>query len=283
MNYPKTPNPLMGYFRQPKYYTPIPSNGKWYPHGAIEWPANGELAVYPMTAKDEISMKTPDALLNGQSTVDVIQSCIPAIKDAWHIPGVDLDTLLISIRIASYGGEMEMSPSCPKCQAVNSFQVDLKDALSRSLYGEWKEVVDVEGLSVHLRPLAYRKITAKQIRTFEEQRLLQELQRSDLSETVKLEKFNQGFKALAEITTEIVLDSIHYIELPDGTQVGERDMITEFVKNISSRQFTVIENAIKDNKDRFTLPPLNVKCDSCAHEWQQGLDFDISNFFDQGS
>ena len=31
---------------------------------------------------DEITFKTPDALLNGQATVDVIQSCIPNIKDA---------------------------------------------------------------------------------------------------------------------------------------------------------------------------------------------------------
>jgi hypothetical protein len=34
-----------------------------------------------MTAKDELMFKTPDALLNGQSTVEVVKSCIPAIQD----------------------------------------------------------------------------------------------------------------------------------------------------------------------------------------------------------
>ena len=56
-------NPLETYFRQPSIYIKLPSGGKHYPMGAIEFNENSELAVYPMTAKDEIKMKTPDALL----------------------------------------------------------------------------------------------------------------------------------------------------------------------------------------------------------------------------
>ena len=73
-------NPLSKYFRQPKLYIQIPSRGKYYQQGSIEYPENGELEVYSMTAKDELVFKTPDALLNGQATVDVIQSCIQKNK-----------------------------------------------------------------------------------------------------------------------------------------------------------------------------------------------------------
>jgi len=72
-NHMPSHNPLKKYFRQPKIYISLPSQGKFYPDGSIEMTENGELPVYSMTAKDEMIIKTPDALLNGSSTVEVIQ------------------------------------------------------------------------------------------------------------------------------------------------------------------------------------------------------------------
>ena len=75
-------NPLAKHFRQPALYIKLPSSGRFWPDGSIEIPLNGEIPVYPMTAKDEIMIRTPDALLNGAGTVSVIQSCCPNILDA---------------------------------------------------------------------------------------------------------------------------------------------------------------------------------------------------------
>ena len=66
-----------------------------------------------MTAKDEIRFKTPDALMNGEGVVEVIQSCVPQIKDAWQVKSYDLDTLLIAIRIATYGETMDFTFTVP--------------------------------------------------------------------------------------------------------------------------------------------------------------------------
>lgn len=272
-------NPLSAYFRQAKYYTPLPSNGRWYESSSIEWPATGELGIMPMTAKDEISLKTPDALLNGQSTVDVLQSCVPAIKNAWNIPSIDLDTLLIAVRIATYGNMMDVSPNCPKCQAVNNYQLDLKDALSQSLNKTWQDYVQSGELKIYVRPLTYRQLNAKQYKTFEEQRFLSEIQKSDLDERTKLEKFNEGFKKLTALTLEIVLDSIHYIELPDGTKIGDRKMIEDFILNTSSDVFDEIDKIVKSNKANFELAPVHIACQECEHTWQQSLEFDATNFF----
>ena len=51
-------NPLKKYYRQPKQYIKLPSGYKFYPEGAIQVPESGEIAVYPMTAKDELLFKT---------------------------------------------------------------------------------------------------------------------------------------------------------------------------------------------------------------------------------
>jgi hypothetical protein len=47
-------NPLQAYFRRPVIYFKLPSEGKYYPPGVVEIPANGEMAVYAMTSADEI-------------------------------------------------------------------------------------------------------------------------------------------------------------------------------------------------------------------------------------
>ena len=106
-------NPLETYFRQPAIYITLPSKGEYYPPDTLTFNENKEIAVYPMTAKDEIVMKTPDALLTGQSTVDVIQSCIPAIKDAWQMPSIDCDAALMTIRMATYGNKMTVPITVP--------------------------------------------------------------------------------------------------------------------------------------------------------------------------
>jgi hypothetical protein len=122
-------NPLRKYFRQPAIHLRLPSNGKFYPPGAIELPPNGEVPIYPMTAVDEIITRTPDALFNGSSIVEIIASCVPAIKDAWQIPAVDLNALLTAVRLASYGHEMDIASRCPSCQVIDNFTVDLRAVL----------------------------------------------------------------------------------------------------------------------------------------------------------
>ena len=56
-------NPLRQFFRRPAVSISLPSGGDHYAPGDIEWPDDTkELPVYPMTAIDEITTKTPDAL-----------------------------------------------------------------------------------------------------------------------------------------------------------------------------------------------------------------------------
>lgn len=275
-------NPLKNYFRNPKHFTPLPSGGNWYASGSIEWPASGEVAVYPMTAKDEIMMKTPDALLSGEATVELIQSCIPAIKDAWQVPSIDMDVILLAIRIATYGSELEVNPSCPKCSTVNHFAADLKEAMAHSLRQTWQNTMELNELKIHLRPLNYRQMTVKQMRTFEEQKLITEMNRSELSVEQKSKIMNEALKKLSLMTLDIVLDSIDTIELPDGTYVSDQDQIQEFLQNTDKSVFNTIEKRIRNNKEKFNLRPLRAVCENeeCRHEWEYPMEFDYVNFFE---
>ena len=123
-------NPLNKYFRQPAIYVSLPTGGD-YPPTVLEKSQTGEIGVMPMTARDEIKFKTPDALMNGQGVVDVIQSCIPQIKDAWQISNYDLDTILIAIRIATYGETMDITFNVPIVNEKSSHTVNLPALLEQ--------------------------------------------------------------------------------------------------------------------------------------------------------
>ena len=139
-------NPLRKYFRQPAIYIKLPSDGNFYEPGSIDMPPNRELPVFPMTAMDEITYRTADALFNGSAITNVIQSCVPNIINAWKLPSIDLDTILIGIRIASFGHEMEFESACPHCEHENSFGLDLRvvmDNIRKPNYSQSIKHVDI--------------------------------------------------------------------------------------------------------------------------------------------
>jgi hypothetical protein len=149
----------------------LPSKGKFYPAGALDVSANEEYPVYAMTAKDELMFKTPDALLSGQSTVEIIKSCFPAILDPWKMPSIDLDFALIAIRIATYGSMMDIGTNCPHCNAENDYQVDLSQWIQIFANFNYEETVDANPLLIEVRPYTYQEVTKTAIKTLEQQRI----------------------------------------------------------------------------------------------------------------
>jgi hypothetical protein len=277
-----TGNPLANYFRQPKLYIRLPSHGEYYGAGSLDVSQNEEYAVYAMTARDELMFKTPDALMNGQATVEVIKSCIPAIKDPWLMPSIDLDAVLIAIRIATYGEAMEVSTECPSCDHRNEYNLDLIRYLDHASQFEYKNKVQVGELTINLRPYNYREITKAAIKTFEQQKLIAVVTDDRLSEEEKVEKFGEGFVRLTELTVDVVVNCISSIETPTGV-VSDKKMIKEFMENTTSQVFNMVNDQITEMKELMTLKSQDVKCAECEHEFNVELTMDQTNFFGVGS
>ena len=167
-------NPLSMFMRQPKIYIRLPSGGQYWADGSLEMTETGEFPVYSMTAKDELMLKVPDALMNGQAIVDVIQHCIPNIKNAWNAPNIDLDVLLIAIRIATYG-EIMTTPVTFGNDFEMEYQLDLRvlmDTLMNQI--SWDPVISVANeLTVFVKPLTYKQVSSAALQTFETQKIMQ--------------------------------------------------------------------------------------------------------------
>ncbi len=243
-------NPLNKYFRQPAVYVSLPTEGN-YPPTVLEKSQTGEIGVMPMTARDEIKFKTPDALMNGQGVVDVIQSCVPQIKDAWQISNYDLDTILIAIRIATYGETMDINFNVPITNEQLSHTVNLPALLEQIKSQEIdNEIILKDGLKIHVRPLTYRDMTKASIKTFQQQKMYTAVQDSKLSDEEKVKRFDESFKALTELSASILLKNISKIVTPDGTEVSDPAQIKEFVDNANA---TLI-NELSDKLTKIRIP-----------------------------
>lgn len=271
-------NPLQQYFRQPAIHIKLPSNGEFFPDNAIDMPATGELPVYPMTAIDEITYRTPDALFNGSATVSVIQSCIPSIRNPWAIPASDIDTILVSIRIASYGHNMELESQCPHCKNEDTFSIDLRQVLDSIKSPDYTKIIKFRDMEIYFKPMTYQNLNDNNQKQFTEQRKLQGLDFGDSNDGEKINALTQALKQITEITVEALAQSIAAIKTPSAL-VTEPKYITDFLKNADRTLFTQIKDHIVNEKSKAEIQPLNLVCHECGKGYQQMLTLDMSNFF----
>lgn len=249
-------NPLANYMRQPKVYITLPSRGDFWPKGSINMPETGEFPVYSMTARDELLFKTPDALMNGQAVVDVIQSCIPDIKNAWATPTIDLDTILIAIRLATYGEKMPFTHKIPVIDEEVTYEIDLRMLLDQQQSNYWIEQVVINPeFIICVKPLTYKHMTQTSIKSFETTRILNMVNDDSITDEKKLEMFNTSFNNLTKVTVELMAESVYKIITGD-TEVTDARFISEFVNNADKDIFDQVQKHLSEIKKNNDLKPL---------------------------
>jgi hypothetical protein len=235
-----------------------------------------------MTAIDEIMYKTPDALFNGQATVNVIQSCVPNITNAWGIPAMDVDTILVAIRIASYGHEMEFGTKCPKCASESDRSLDLRTVMDAIRAPDYSASIKSGDMEIYFRPMNYKNLNDNSQLQFEQQKLLQMIPDSTVSEDDKMSALTRAFKQLTEITVQSLALSITAVKTPTAL-VNEPVYIEEFLKNCDRDLFNQIRDHVLKLREQSELQPLRLACTACNHNYEQALTLDMTSFFERAS
>lgn len=275
-------NPLRQYFRQPAIYIELPSQGKFYPAGSITMPQTNKLPVYPMTAIDEITYRTPDALFNGQATVNVIQSCVPDIKNAWDIPSMDVDTILVAIRIASYGHEMGFSTQCPACQHVSDQAIDLRNVLDNMRPVDYSVPIISGDMEIFFRPMSYQNMSDNNKLQYENQKILQNIPDNSASDSDKMSALSKALQDVTTMTVKALAQSIAMVKTPTA-MVSESVFIEELLKNCDRQLFNEVRDFIVTNKAKSEMQPINLTCPECKHQYKQSITLDMSSFFEPAS
>jgi hypothetical protein len=270
------PNPLQRYFRQPKLYVTLPSKGLFYEPGAFQGDYN-QVPVFAMTGMDELIMKTPDALYSGEATAKVIESCCPYIKNAGLMPSIDIDALMVAIRIATFGETMDISHTCKNCGTENSYDINLTNFMEYFNNLKFVNSIDAgNGMSIKIRPLQYNEMSYFSIENYKLQKTL--FQINELKDEEKQTQIDAIYKNLSELQLQLFLTVIESVSTPDGT-VTEKAHIEDWLRNTERTHYALIKEKLESNKETWSVPSQPIVCSNCQHKDELSVTLDQSNFF----
>lgn len=269
-------NPLQKYFRQPKVFLNLPSKGLYYESGTLTGDYNS-VPVFAMSGMDEIIFKTPDALFSGEATIRVIESCVPYIKKAGKIPSIDIDSIIIAIRIATYGETLSLEKECENCGSDNNYDIQLPKILDHLSTLKFENQIKLNNdISLKIRPLNYSETSHYSMENFKLQKKLMQI--ADLSVEDQQKTLDEIYKDLADLQLDFFLSSIESVQLTDETIV-DKQLISDWLKNSERDLFSTLKEKIESNKDQWQIPPQPTVCGSCNHKSNLEILLDQSSFF----
>lgn len=279
-------NPLESLFRKPKFQLQLPSYGNWYPAGAIEPSCAGLVDVFSMTANDEARFKASEASLTGQGTIDLIKSCIPQIKQPEFIPAVDLDPILLAIRKASYGDEMQYTALTPVKKNKKIITVSIGHLLSDlNNFSEWDADLNINNTSgqvitFRIKPNTLKSIFDNSRTAFKQARLAYQLAENDLIDDSKVKDIDDAIKNLSLVQINLIRDSIEKISF-EGAEITAPKEIENALFNLDVEYFKAITNYVVELRQKFGFKPVTVV--STPEEIAQGEpeSYDIEVSFSQ--
>lgn len=271
-------NPLQDFYRQPKIYVSLPSKGIYNKLGSISGDPT-HMPIYGMTGMDDIIMKTPDSLLSGDSSVKLIESCCPSIKDGWEVTTLDTDLLLTAIRIATYGNVLEVVHTCSQCKSENDYDIELGTVIDHFNTCVYDNTIEIDNLTIKLQPLTYRQTNDFSLKNFRMQQRMASTPREPAEEYKEVVK--EMFIELGKMQNEIYSASIESIDT-GKIVVTEQEFIKEWLDNCEKHVFNLIKEKFDENKARWKIPAVDVICSNleCNHKSKVSIDLDQTNFFD---
>lgn len=297
-----TTSDLSNFYRIPKINITLPSQGKYYPEGFIDTSINNTIPIKQMTAKDELILKTPDALLNGDSILHIIKSCMPSIKDARQLVIPDVESIILGIFFASFGPNLEFAQKCPKCSHENEFQAPIRNILDSQSYIEFpsyveKSLGEIDGnqtkIVVHVKPYTFECNTRQQLALFEQSKIVQAMSKDDArDEQSKVQIASECIHKMIEIKFENITSSITKIEIHklinsewQIQSIEDKEEIKDFSRNADKDLVDPVIQKIEELNKVGVNNKFNAQCqkEECQHTWETQIEFNPSTFFVKNS
>lgn len=237
-------NPLENYYRNKEIYIKLPSGGKWY-KTKPKLSVSGEIGIMPMTTKDEMILKVPDSLYNGESLFIVIKSVAPDIENPYDVAIPDVDAILIATRAVTQGKDMNVSVKCPNCNEITDYAIDIPSMLSKIKTINDDVEIEIKHLKLKLKPNTLAIMTASSIESVEVARLRKTIvdleAKNDFENSKKL--VEQSLNRIAAANLAVIADMIESVTTPDGTIVTEYTDILQWVQNLDLKSNERIKKA----------------------------------------
>lgn len=276
-------NPLHSYFRAVKFYITLPSNPDMYPEGTIEYTEEGEVGIMGMTAHDELIIKSPDSLLNGSAITHLISSCVPAIKTPETLIANDIDALLLAIKHASYGDDIETKADCPECSAENTFVLNISQSLTNITPLEKEYFIETSaGMRIYGKPLAFPLLIKTLQQQFEQEKIMAIINKDNTTDDQKMKLFSTSINKIAKMSSDLISGSVLKITIPDvEEEITNEKHITDFLNNVEKELIGQIHDLLNEINNTGITKTLEATCNECEHKWTVNIDFNPMTFFSE--
>lgn len=253
-------NPLLEKVRIPGETFRLPSGGTLYKDGELASSVkNGEVHVYPLTALDEIVLKTPDKLLNGDAIQEVFSRCIPSILKPMRLFTKDVDYLMVCLRKVTFGAdiELEYTHSC-KDAKKHSYMFSINNYLQRA-----KTLEHIDPTSYNFTVGDGQKVVIKPLR---------------FADYIRASQIDESKLSTPEqIRDSITASLIDVIESVDGTT--ERHFIAEWLNVIPSPWIHEISQYLDKASDWGVVFEAQMVCKDCEEEFTAATPINPLSFF----
>ena len=266
-------NPLLARVRMPGQRVTLPSGGLFYADGELDPSVvGGEIEVQPMTMIDDLVLKTPDKLLNGDGIVEVISRCIPQVLKPWELLSKDVDFLVICLRIVTYGNLVELTHAHEGCskefkkdnkviQMERSYKVDVSKLLKKTRRIDPTTLNDVfcmtltNGQIIKTKPMTFRMFVH-----------VMQLQLNDI-ETLQVD---DSFNNMVDMLSNIILEV---------DEVTNREHIKEWLQVAPPKIVGELNERLVATFDWGSDLSDNVVCHDCGQLTELVVPIDPLSFF----
>lgn len=274
-------NPLSQYTKIEEIFTKLVTNDVIkYPEGVLH--KGVKCGVCARSARDEIMLNSPDALISGDAISRIIENCVPNVEDADELYVNDVEQLLIAIKVATKEETYDINVECPECDHKGRFERNLSYLLDTAQPFTEQPVVHLDnGLAVYFRPFVWREFSDFSTRMFTEHQRTRYIETSEeLTEEEKIEIFKDVFEKMTQLNYDMISCTVQKIVTPDDVEVTEMEFIQEWLSSQPKGVLKVIREKMDEVLDVGISHEMEVSCSNCNHEWTiDGLKYDPAHFF----
>lgn len=278
----------------------LPTRGIFYRPGILKEGVDpNHIEVRTLGVMDEFKYRDPFLLVSGKAIDHLIgHLCGDQILMPEQMCEIDIETILIAARLASYGPGLNVTHSCTMmvkdkdgvesvCANANTVAVDLHQHILRFGPIEDEERFEVKlprvGQTVYLKPVPYQTTIDMMRNVMANRRNVEGLDLGNtdfVMEPEKFAKYEDVLNLSADIQIKAILDCIWAVKTRSGNVVEDPTQIGPWIFELPKSDHDVISKRIADiTEDLRKLSLLTYACGACGQENQFHLQMNAEILF----
>lgn len=266
----------------------IPTKGIFYPPGILQEGLDPmHIQVRTLGMMDEFKYRDPFMLVTGKAIEHLISHlCGDQIIKPEALCEIDVETILIAARIASYGPNLKMKHICGQkfkdaetgeesiCNQENTIAVDLNEHILRyeplTNEEQFEMVLPRVGQTVYLKPVTYQTTAELTRAVMQNRRRAETIDMGDINMAMRPEDFatyEEIFNLSYDIQIKAILDCIWAVKTRSGVLVEDPTQIGAWIFELPKTDSDEISKRISEITDGFRkLSLMRYQCARCKQD-----------------